>query len=126
MPGMPDLSLHFTPTKIGKIRNRMLMQLCGLGHYNMKAFLYVMSEEDYQNWLREGGRPAVTARTIRLGGTRQPFEASTMARYAGGQLLTHQHTRPTGFVRKYIFSLDHKVIGKQYYFPGLVFGPFLG
>ena len=27
----------------------------------------------------------------------------------------HQHTAPTSFIRKYIFSLDHKVIGKQYY-----------
>ncbi|HWZ57685.1 MAG TPA: cbb3-type cytochrome c oxidase subunit I [Gemmatimonadaceae bacterium] len=26
----------------------------------------------------------------------------------------HHHAPPTGFVRKYIFSLDHKVIGKQY------------
>jgi cytochrome c oxidase subunit I len=26
-----------------------------------------------------------------------------------------QHHAPTGFIRKYVFSLDHKVIGKQYY-----------
>jgi cytochrome c oxidase subunit 1 len=26
-----------------------------------------------------------------------------------------QHTAPTSFLRKYVFSLDHKVIGKQYY-----------
>ena len=32
----------------------------------------------------------------------------------------HQHTAPTGFIRKYIFSLDHKVIGKQYYFLAVV------
>ena len=31
----------------------------------------------------------------------------------------HHHTAPTGFIRKYIFSLDHKVIGKQYYFLAL-------
>ena len=29
----------------------------------------------------------------------------------------HAHQAPTGFIRKYIFSLDHKVIGKQYYVP---------
>jgi cytochrome c oxidase subunit I len=28
---------------------------------------------------------------------------------------THAHTPPKGFIRKYVFSLDHKVIGKQYY-----------
>ena len=27
----------------------------------------------------------------------------------------HHHAPPTGFIRKHIFSLDHKVIGKQYY-----------
>jgi len=27
----------------------------------------------------------------------------------------HVHAPPEGFLRKYVFSLDHKVIGKQYY-----------
>ena len=32
----------------------------------------------------------------------------------------HHHAPPTGFIRKYIFSLDHKVIGEQYYTLALV------
>jgi len=35
------------------------------------------------------------------------------------------HGAPTGFIRRYIFSLDHKVIGIQYYFLAL-FSVFLG
>src|SRR5436190_1645735 len=35
------------------------------------------------------------------------------------------HAAPQGFIRKYIFSLDHKVIGIQYYFLGL-FSVFVG
>src|SRR5713226_7405677 len=31
-----------------------------------------------------------------------------------------QHAAPTGFIRKHVFSLDHKVIGKQYYGLGLL------
>src|SRR5437667_10615956 len=31
----------------------------------------------------------------------------------------HQHQPPQAFIWKYIFSLDHKVIGKQYYFLAL-------
>jgi cytochrome c oxidase subunit I len=31
----------------------------------------------------------------------------------------HAHAAPEGFIRKYIFSLDHKVIGIQYYFLAL-------
>jgi len=27
----------------------------------------------------------------------------------------HHHAPPSGFIRKYVFSLDHKVIGEQYY-----------
>src|SRR5574341_2265613 len=34
-----------------------------------------------------------------------------MTTHAGA---AHVHEAPTGFIRKYIFSLDHKVIGKQY------------
>jgi cytochrome c oxidase subunit 1 len=36
------------------------------------------------------------------------------------QHAVHQHAAPTGFIRKYVFSLDHKVIGKQYYGLALV------
>ncbi|MGC2112706.1 MAG: cbb3-type cytochrome c oxidase subunit I [Candidatus Korobacteraceae bacterium] len=32
----------------------------------------------------------------------------------------HHHAPPTGFIRKYVFSLDHKVIGEQYYALALV------
>jgi cytochrome c oxidase subunit I len=32
----------------------------------------------------------------------------------------HRHSPPTGFIRKWVFSLDHKVIGKQYYALALV------
>src|ERR1700752_1698280 len=31
----------------------------------------------------------------------------------------HAHAAPQGFIRKYIFSLDHKVIGLQYFFLAL-------
>src|SRR5436190_747241 len=33
--------------------------------------------------------------------------------------ISHAHAAPTGFIRKYIFSLDHKVIGLQYFFLAL-------
>src|SRR5262252_8583862 len=32
---------------------------------------------------------------------------------------THGHAAPQGFIRKWVFSLDHKVIGLQYYFLAL-------
>ena len=36
-----------------------------------------------------------------------------------------QHGAPTSFIRKHVFSLDHKVIGKQYYALAL-FAAFVG
>ena len=35
-------------------------------------------------------------------------------------VVEHPHAPPQGFIRKHIFSLDHKVIGKQYYALALV------
>jgi cytochrome c oxidase subunit 2 len=51
VPGL-DLSVHFTATKIGKYEI-VCTQLCGLGHYNMKAYLSVTSEADYEKWLKD-------------------------------------------------------------------------
>ena len=51
VPGL-DVSLHFTATKVGKYEI-VCTQLCGLGHYNMKAYLYVYSQEDFDNWMKK-------------------------------------------------------------------------
>lgn len=51
VPGL-DVSLHFTATKIGKYEI-VCTQLCGLGHYNMKAYLEVMSQQDFDDWLKK-------------------------------------------------------------------------
>src|SRR5271154_3119471 len=51
VPGL-DVSVHFTATKVGKYEI-ICTQLCGLGHYNMKAYLEVMSQEDYDAWLKQ-------------------------------------------------------------------------
>jgi cytochrome c oxidase subunit II len=51
VPGL-DVSLHFTATKIGRYEI-VCTQLCGLGHYNMKAYLDVFSQEDFDKWLKQ-------------------------------------------------------------------------
>jgi cytochrome c oxidase subunit II len=51
VPGL-DLSMHFTATKIGRYEI-VCTQLCGLGHYNMKAYLSVMSQDDFDKWLKQ-------------------------------------------------------------------------
>jgi cytochrome c oxidase subunit 2 len=49
VPGM-DLSLHFTATQVGRYEI-MCTQLCGLGHYKMRAYLDVMSAAEFDAWL---------------------------------------------------------------------------
>lgn len=51
VPGL-DVSLHFTATKVGRYEI-VCTQLCGLGHYNMKAYLDVLSEHDFNDWLKK-------------------------------------------------------------------------
>jgi cytochrome c oxidase subunit I len=42
-----------------------------------------------------------------------------MATHGSASPAIHAHAAPQGFIRKYVFSLDHKVIGLQYYFLAL-------
>ena len=51
VPGM-DIPFHFTPLKIGTY-HIMCAQLCGLGHYQMHSTLHVVSEADFQKWLKQ-------------------------------------------------------------------------
>src|SRR5580658_1026555 len=46
---------------------------------------------------------------------------SATAVHAGGGLADHIHPEPQGFIKRYIFSLDHKIIGIQYLITGFVF-----
>src|SRR5258705_8703508 len=48
-----------------------------------------------------------------------------MVTHESGGGAHHEHQPPSGFIRKWIFSVDHKVIGIQYWFLAL-FSVFLG
>jgi len=51
VPGLV-IPLHFTATRLTK-SEIVCTQLCGLGHYNMRAYLEVMSADDFKKWLSE-------------------------------------------------------------------------
>ena len=55
MPGMTTQTL-FVPTKVGNYEIACA-ELCGLGHYRMRAFLEVKSQEDYDAWWQEQTAP---------------------------------------------------------------------
>jgi cytochrome c oxidase subunit II len=50
VPGL-TIPIHFTATKEGKYEI-VCTQLCGLGHYSMRAFLQVVSQSDFDQWLK--------------------------------------------------------------------------
>lgn len=49
VPGL-IIPVHFTATGLTKTE-LVCTQLCGLGHYNMRAYLEVLSKDDYAKWL---------------------------------------------------------------------------
>ena len=51
VPGLVG-KLRFTATKEGKYEI-VCSELCGLGHYKMRSFLHVVSEEEYDAWIAE-------------------------------------------------------------------------
>jgi cytochrome c oxidase subunit II len=57
LPGM-EIPIHFTATDEALKHNGgryeiVCTQLCGLGHYKMRAFLQVMTQEDFAKWLQQ-------------------------------------------------------------------------
>jgi cytochrome c oxidase subunit II len=51
VPGML-IHIHIMPTEIGQY-DILCSQLCGLGHYRMHTYMKVMSEADFEAWLKE-------------------------------------------------------------------------
>lgn len=50
VPGM-DIRSHFTPTEVGNYEIACA-ELCGIGHYRMRAVVRVVSEEEFEKWLK--------------------------------------------------------------------------
>ena len=59
IPGV-EIPLWWEPTVTGNYEINC-SQLCGLGHYRMRGFVTVMSDEDYQSFLSEEGERLTAA-----------------------------------------------------------------
>ena len=51
VPGLV-IPLHFTATQVTK-KEIVCTQLCGLGHYNMRAYIEVKAEDQFEQWLKD-------------------------------------------------------------------------
>jgi cytochrome c oxidase subunit 2 len=46
-----EIQSHFTPTTVGTYEIACA-ELCGIGHYRMRAAVRVLSEEEFAKWLK--------------------------------------------------------------------------
>lgn len=53
VPGM-NIQTWFVPTKVGEYEIACA-ELCGLGHYRMRAFLQVMPQDEFETWVTQQG-----------------------------------------------------------------------
>jgi cytochrome c oxidase subunit 2 len=81
VPGMVT-SFWFTPTKAGRYEV-MCAQLCGVGHYNMRAYVVVEEEAAFRTWLAA-----------------QPTFAKTMERAKGGGAGVAGPATPEGLMEQ--------------------------
>jgi cytochrome c oxidase subunit 2 len=51
IPGL-EIPVWFVPTRVGEYEVTC-SQLCGLGHYRMRGFLTIQSENDFRTWLAD-------------------------------------------------------------------------
>jgi cytochrome c oxidase subunit II len=58
-PGM-SVPIHFKPTKVGSYPINCA-QLCGVGHYSMKAVLKVVPAEEFDTWVKSKAGAASTS-----------------------------------------------------------------
>jgi len=64
IPGQ-EIPLWFTPTKTGEYEI-ICGQLCGSGHYSMRAILEVMPAEEYDAWLTQASADAIPISATKL------------------------------------------------------------
>lgn len=60
VPGM-EIPLWFQPTEVGDFELGCA-ELCGLGHYRMRAMVTVHSQENFDAWLRDRASSVATSR----------------------------------------------------------------
>jgi cytochrome c oxidase subunit 2 len=61
IPGR-EIPAWFEATETGEFEIACA-ELCGYGHYTMRGFLYVHTDEEYAGWLHEHWPPATTDST---------------------------------------------------------------
>ena len=71
VPGRMIDWVWFTPTKIGSYQ-LACSQLCGSGHYNMKADIEVVSEADFEKWYQEKAKAVQPQAGAKLSSLTEP------------------------------------------------------
>ena len=150
VPGMTINWVWFVPEKEGHYA-LACNQLCGSGHYNMQAGIDVVSQKEYDKLVKEKSAAAIKAHAaplrLRPPPPRTPgnracrcclapltfqteHHVSHFTAHAGDfphdEHAAHGEHHHAGFFRTYVWTHDHKMIGKQYLFASMFFGAISG
>ena len=86
VPGMITY-FWFTPTRAGKY-DVLCAELCGSGHYNMRSFMVLEDESDFNSWLATQPTFAET-QSIKIAATRSPIEQGEQIAESQGCMGCH-------------------------------------
>jgi len=111
VPGLSPM-LRITPTKIGKYLVQC-SQLCGYGHTDMIAPVNVVSEDDFNRWIKQqpksqapAGIPTSHVHSISLTAENLAFDARTLFVHAGAGVVVNFNNKDKGIPHNFSVYTD--------------------
>ena len=90
VPGRTIAWVWFEPTRTGNFE-LACSQICGSGHYNMKAPIRVVSQEEFDKW--QAGKIAAKAEEAKAAADARALRTSTAATHPAGDAPRNEETK---------------------------------
>lgn len=90
VPGRTIAWVWFEPTRTGNFE-LACSQICGSGHYNMKAPIRVVSQEEFEKW--RAGKIEAKAEEAKAAAAARALRTSTAATHPAGEGPRNEHTK---------------------------------
>jgi cytochrome c oxidase subunit 2 len=90
VPGRTIAWVWFEPTRTGNFE-LACSQICGSGHYNMKAPIRVVSQEEFEKW--QAGKIEAKAEEAKAAAAARALGTSTAATHPAGEIPRNEDTK---------------------------------
>ncbi len=90
VPGRTIAWVWFEPTRTGNFE-LACSQICGSGHYNMKAPIRVVSQEEFEKW--QAGKIEAKAEEAKAAAAARALRTSTAATHPAGEIPRNEDTK---------------------------------